>query len=111
METSPDGPGRGAPEANPTHGNPRTRHTITPGLARQLRVWRLRGGYSQRRLAQTIGAGGGSYIANLEAGRRAPSVAAAIELAHALDLTADEESQLLDEAVEGAGWSSPWRNR
>ncbi|WP_353070585.1 helix-turn-helix transcriptional regulator [Actinomadura opuntiae] len=99
-----------AVEIRPGHGNPRyprrVRRVVSAELAASLRIWRRRAGLSQRRLAAAVGSGR-PHLANLEAGRRAPSHALADALAYALELTQDERERLLAEAVPDAGWSSP----
>jgi transcriptional regulator with XRE-family HTH domain len=82
------------------------RHTLTPDLASALRRWRLRAGLTQRRLADRASCHR-STVTNLEAGRRAPSIALAVQLARVLNLNSVEYHRLLREAVR-AGRSSPW---
>jgi DNA-binding XRE family transcriptional regulator len=83
------------------------RATLSPELAGSLRLWRPARGAVARALAERCGCHGPT-VTNLEAGRRAPSIVLAVDLAGALDLNDAEYDRLLVEARR-AGRSSPWK--
>lgn len=85
-----------------------TRHTITPELAAVLADARRRRGWSLREAGRRAKVAHGT-IAHLEKGRRAPSVVVARNIIRAYQLTEAEAAMLRSEAVEGAGWDSPYR--
>jgi len=84
------------------------RRTITPELAVMLAEARRARGWSLREAARRIGCTPGSVV-HWERGRRAPSAYYALKLVRAYGLGGPRAARLLDEAVEEAGMSSPWR--
>jgi len=84
------------------------RHVVTPETAAMLTSARRRHGWSFRLAARNVGVSVG-MIAELEAGRRAPSVTVAYLLIENYELSQRESAQLLADAVEGVG--RDWRSR
>jgi transcriptional regulator with XRE-family HTH domain len=87
-----------------------TRRTITPDLAAMLADARRRRGWSLREAGRNVGVAYGT-IAHLEHGRRAPSTVVAGRIIGAYRLSPTEAAMLLAEAVEGAGWDSPFKEK
>ncbi|MGH3218969.1 MAG: helix-turn-helix domain-containing protein [Streptosporangiaceae bacterium] len=85
-----------------------TRRTVTPDLAAVLAAARRRRGWSLREAARNVGVAHGT-IAHLEKARRAPSAIVAESIFRAYRLDPDEAAMLRAEAVEGAGWDSPFK--
>jgi transcriptional regulator with XRE-family HTH domain len=85
-----------------------TRRTITPELAAMLAAARRRRGWPLREAARNVGVSVGT-IGHLEKGRRAPSTVVAEAIIRAYDLSPADAAMLLAEAVEGAGWDSPFK--
>lgn len=73
-----------------------------------LRAARERAGLGVRETARKAGLSSG-YVADLEAGRRCPSVTVAQRVAEVLDLGEAERAQLLAAAVTAAGRDNPLR--
>lgn len=78
-------------------------------LGPMLRSARVRAGLQMRDAARRAGISPG-YLADLEHGRRCPSVAVAAELYRVLALTPDEIQTLASAAVAGRGRSNPYRS-
>lgn len=74
-----------------------------------LKAARLRASLQIRDAARRAGISPG-YLADIEHGRRCPSVAIAAELYRVLALTADEVALLASVAVAGRGRSNPYRS-
>jgi DNA-binding XRE family transcriptional regulator len=85
-----------------------TRRTVTPELAAVLAAARRRRGWSLREAARNVGVAPGTIV-HLEKARRAPSAVVARNIIRAYRLTDAEEAMLWAEAVEAAGWDSPWK--
>lgn len=85
-----------------------TRSTITPELAAMLADARRRRRWSLRAAARNIGVAPGTIV-HLEKGRRAPSTVVAEKIIGAYRLDAGEAAMLRAEAVQGAGWGSPYK--
>jgi DNA-binding XRE family transcriptional regulator len=85
-----------------------TRHTITADLAAMLAAARRRLGWPLRAAARNVGVSEGTIV-HLEKGRRAPSTVVAEAIIRAYELSDAEAAMLLAEAVEGAGWDSPYK--
>jgi transcriptional regulator with XRE-family HTH domain len=98
---APDSPGRGA---RPWPG----RRVITPALAAMLANARRSRGLSLRQAARRAGCTPGTIV-HLERGRRVPSVITALGIIRAYRLDPVQAEQLLAEAVDDAGKSSPWK--
>ncbi|MGH3191743.1 MAG: helix-turn-helix domain-containing protein [Streptosporangiaceae bacterium] len=86
-----------------------TRRTVTPELAAMLAAARRRRGWSLREAGRNVRVAHGT-IAHLEKARRAPSIVVARNITRAYRLDPDEAAMLRAEAVEGAGWDSPYRH-
>lgn len=74
-----------------------------------LKAARARAGMQMRDAAQRAAISPG-YLADLENGRRCPSVAVAAELYRVLALTPDEMRLMASVAVAGRGRSNPYRS-
>jgi transcriptional regulator with XRE-family HTH domain len=85
-----------------------TRRAVTPELAEMLAAARRRRGWSLRDVAQNVGVSAGT-IAHLQKARRAPSTVVAESIIRTYGLSPAEAAMLLAEAVEGAGWDSPFK--
>lgn len=86
----------------------RQRRQAPEGQGKMLRAARERAGLGVRETARKAGLSSG-YVADLEAGRRCPSITVAQRLADAVDLSGVEREQLLAAAVTDAGRDHPWR--
>lgn len=84
------------------------RRVVTPQTAGMLAARRNRG-WSLRRAAREIGCSFGT-VAHLEKGRRAPSLTTAYAIIDAYGLGHRQAQQLLDDAVDDAGKSSPYKS-
>ncbi|MEU6244822.1 helix-turn-helix transcriptional regulator [Streptomyces sp. NPDC047024] len=73
-----------------------------------LRGARQRSGLGLREVARQAGLSSG-YVADLEAGRRCPSVTVAQRLVEVLGLVEGDRAQLLTAAVTDAGRDNPLR--
>jgi len=85
------------------------RHVPAPEFGPMLRAARARAGLQMRDAARQAGISAG-YLADLEHGRRCPSVAVAAELYRVLALTPEETQFLASTAVAGRGRSNPYRS-
>lgn len=90
------------------HTEETTRRTVTPELAAVLADARRRQGWSLREAARNVGVAPGTIV-HLEKARRAPSAVVARNIIRAYHLTEAEAGMLCAEAVESAGWDSPWK--
>jgi transcriptional regulator with XRE-family HTH domain len=86
----------------------RVRRTPPPEVGLRLAAARQRAGLAGREAARRLGTSSG-YLADLERGRRCPSVGMARRLADVLALTEAERADLFACAVDDAGANSPWR--
>ena len=84
------------------------RRTVSPELAAMLAAARRRRGWSLRRAAREIGCSPGTVV-HLEKSRRAPSVILAWDIIRAYRLGDAQADMLLDDAVDDAGKSSPYK--
>lgn len=78
-------------------------------LGPALTAARKRVGLQMRDAARQMGISPG-YLADLEHGRRCPSVAVAVELHRVLMLTEEETRMLAASSVAGRGRSHPYRS-
>lgn len=86
----------------------RIRRQPPPGLGGMLAAARMRRGWRRREAARILGLAP-SYLFNLEAGLRCPSVTVARRLAEGLGLDGPERAQLFGCAVSDAGADNPIR--
>jgi transcriptional regulator with XRE-family HTH domain len=87
---------------------PRMRRTPPADFGPTLAAARTRAGLGQRETARRAALSSG-YLANLEAGRRCPSISALEALAEVVPFTPEEREQLAAVAVPDAGRSNPLR--
>ncbi|MET9414117.1 helix-turn-helix transcriptional regulator [Streptomyces klenkii] len=86
----------------------RERRIPSPNFGPTLRAVRERAGLGLRETARRAGVSAG-YLANLEAGRRSPSMTALSALADVTCPTAAERATLAEAAVRDAGRDHPAR--
>ncbi|TKA13189.1 helix-turn-helix domain-containing protein [Actinacidiphila oryziradicis] len=87
----------------------RMRRTPPAGLGPMLGAARMRRGWRMREAARLLELSP-SYLFDLEAGRRCPSVTVARQLADGLGLDETERAQLLAATVDDAGRDHPARH-
>jgi DNA-binding XRE family transcriptional regulator len=85
-----------------------TRGTITADLAAVLAAARRRRRWPLREAARNVGVAPGTIV-HLEKARRAPSSVVAEKIIDAYRLDPSEAAMLRAEAVQGAGWDSPYK--
>ncbi len=85
----------------------RQRRTMPVEVGVMLAEARMRPGWRRKEAARILGIAP-TYLFNLEAGLRCPSVTVARHLAEGLRLTDAEHAVLLAAAVDDAGADSPW---
>ncbi|WP_034090157.1 helix-turn-helix domain-containing protein [Streptacidiphilus albus] len=86
----------------------RQRRTMPAEIGVMLAAARIRCGWRRKEAARILGIAP-TFLFNLEAGLRCPSVTSARQLAAGLALSEAERTALLAAAVDDAGADSPWR--